>query len=113
MELHERRDFIQIDYRDGNFLTVCMTDILKHKGSKMDVRFEILQRFKDNLEECIKFTLGAMSATRLFIAKEYRPADYIEIVYTKEAKRQILKKKYLIAEMTYPDLKLLKKGWLL
>lgn len=113
MELHERSDFIQIDYKDGNFLTVCIQDILKHKGNRMDVRFAILQRFKDNLEECIKFTLGAMSATRLFIEKEYRTVDYIEIVYTKEAKRQILKKKYIIAEMTYPDLKLLKKGWLL
>lgn len=113
MELHERRDFIQIDYKDGNFLTVCIQDILKYKGDKVDIRFGILQRFKDNLEECIKFTLGAMSSTRLFIEKEYRPVDYIEIIYTKEAKRQILKKKYIIAEITYPDLKLLKKGWAL
>lgn len=113
MELYERRDFIQIDYRNGNFLTVCMQSMPKDKGDKEEVNFGILQRFKDNLEECIKFTLGAMSATRLFIEREYRPVDYIEIVYTKEAKSQILKKKYRIAEMIYPDLKLLKKGWLL
>lgn len=111
MELHERRDFIQIDYRDGNFLTVCMQDMPKDKGDKEEVNFGILQRFKDNLEECIKFTVGAMSAVRLFKAKEYRPVDYIEIIYTKEAKAQILKEKYIVAEMLYPDLKLLKKGW--
>lgn len=113
LELHERRDFIQIDYRNGNFLTVCIQGVLNDKGDKEEVNLGILQRFKDNLEECIKFTLGAMCAVRLFREKEYRPVDYIEIVYTKEAKEQILKKKYRVAEMIYPDLKLIKKGWLL
>ena len=113
MELYERKDFVQIDYHDNNFVVVCMRGITPISGNDAEDKIDlgILQRFGDNLEEAIKFAIGAMSAIRLFKKAEYRPADYIEITYTKEAKARIKSKKYRVAEFIYPDLKILKKGW--
>lgn len=112
MELYERKDFIQIDYRDNNFFTVNIIKAhpLKENGDE-PIDFGILQRFGENLEECIKFTIGAMSAIRLFKEGIYRPVDYIEIIFTRQAKERILSKKYRIAEYTYPDLKKMKGVW--
>ncbi|HHV09757.1 MAG TPA: hypothetical protein GXX75_05720 [Clostridiales bacterium] len=112
MELYERRDFIQIDYHDNNFVVVSIRGIQPLDNDLKDkADFGILQRFGDNLEEAIKFAIGAMSAVRLFIEGIYRPVDYLEIVYTDNAKLRIKNKKYRVAEFIYPDLKLLKKGW--
>lgn len=112
MELWERKDFIQIDYKDGNFQTVCVTRILEvdAKGNER-LYFDIMQQFRENLEECIKFTIGAMSAIRLFKKAVYMPVDYIEVIFTENAKRRIMSKKYRVAEYIYPDLKQLKGAW--
>lgn len=112
MEMYERKDFIQIDFQNGKFQTVCLTNSVSLTGTGDEaVKFEVMQKFNDNLEECIKFTIGAMSAIRLFKEDVYNPVDYIEIVYTKEAKQRILSKKYRIAEFVYPDLKKMKGVW--
>lgn len=113
MELYERKDFIQIDYTDDNFVVVSIRDVrpILSESNKAVFDFGILQRFDNNLEEAIKFCLGAMSAVRLFIEEVYKPVDYLEIVFTDEAKQRIKSKKYRVAEFTYPDLKILKQGW--
>ena len=111
MKLYERKDFIRIDYHDDQFMVVCLQGIEPILGNDTEdkVDYGILQRFGDNLEEAIKFTLGAMSAIRPFVTPNYKPVDYIEIAYTRDAKNQIKSKKYRVAEFMYPDLKLLKK----
>lgn len=113
MELFERKDFIQIDYKDSCFVTVCIrgTRPIPDNENEDAADFGIMQRFNENLEECIKFTIGSMSAIRLFKKAEYRPVDYIEIIFTEDAKRRIMSKKYKVAEYMYPDLKQLKGVW--
>lgn len=112
MEVAERTDFIQIDFKDGQFITVCITGSRSLPGVEREhVDFGIMQRFGNALEDCIKFTLGAMSAIRLFKEGVYRPSDIIEIVFTKEAKERILKRKYRGAEILFPDLRTMKNIW--
>ena len=113
MEIYERKDFIRIDYRDNCFMVICIRNAEPIPGDNLKdmVDIGIMQRFNNNLEEAMKFAIGAMSAVRLFIDGEYRPVDYLETVFTIEAKQRIKSKKYRVAEFIYPDLKLLKKGW--
>ena len=112
MKKEERPDFIQIDFRENQFITVCITNAVPLYGTNQEkVDFAIMQRFCDNLEECIKFTIGAMSTLRLFKNEVYRPTNIIEVVFTKEAKARIKNKKYRIANLIFPDLKLMAKGW--
>lgn len=112
MEVYERKDFIQIDYKDKRFQTVIVTESYSLPDVENEhVRFEVMQQFGENLEECIKFTIGAMSAVNLFKESVYRPVDFVEVVFTKKAKQRILSKRDRIAEIWYPDLKVLKGVW--
>ena len=113
MEPYERDNFIQIDYHNNCFVVVCLrsTETIPGNDNSDKADFGILQRFNDSLEDAIKFATGAISAIRLFKEEEYRPAEYLDIYYTKDARKQIKSKKYRTAMLLYPDLKTLRKGW--
>ena len=92
MQLYEKEDFIQVDYREGEFVTVCISYDLADSENKND--FYVLKKFKNNLKECIGFTLGAMSSMRLFQDKLYKPATCKDITFRESALKQINKNGY-------------------
>jgi hypothetical protein len=110
MELYNRKDFIQIDYRNGDgFVVSCLKSEPLPMSDKAD--FNIMGRFGEDLLSAIKFTLGAMSAVKLFQHVEYLPTQFVEIVFAPAAKERIKAKKYHGVEFIYSDLRILKKRW--
>lgn len=101
--------FIQIDHiNETGFAVSCLKTTTEDETTG---NFDIMKRFGSNLEEAIKFALGAMSAVRLFQHKEYYPAEFFSVIFTPAAMQQIKIHKYRIAEYIFPDLKILKKRW--
>ena len=100
--------FIQIDYVETGFVVSCLKSTTEDEATG---NFDIMQHFGSNLEDAIKFTLGAMAAVRLFQHKVYNAPKFFEVIFTAAAREQIKNHKYRVAEFIYPDLKLLKKRW--
>lgn len=110
-DLLNRKDFILIDYQDNKFATSVIVGVLDRKESEQTVFLTPLRIFNDCLEECMKYTLGVMDGVKMFKEGVFKPTDYIQIVYTQAAKQRIKRKRYITAELIYPDLKLLRKSW--
>lgn len=111
MELLNRRDFIQIDYKNNQFTTSVIVGVLEKSDTDETVFLTPLRLFNECLEECMKYTLGVMDGVKMFKEGVFKPTDYIQIVYTQAAKQRIKRKRYITAELIYPDLKLLRKSW--